>query len=49
MLKIFQSKNDNIVSLSTYEMEKGCWLNLVNPSEEELQKVAQTLGYTMTS
>ncbi|MCR6546375.1 magnesium transporter CorA family protein [Dehalobacterium formicoaceticum] len=44
MLTIFQSRNDNIVCLSTNDMEKGSWINLVNPSEEELQTVAQNTG-----
>lgn len=42
MLQIFKTVNDELVSLDNFEA--GVWVDLVNPSEEELQKVCTSLG-----
>ncbi|ATW26980.1 magnesium transporter CorA family protein [Candidatus Formimonas warabiya] len=44
MLKIYLTKNDEIIS--TDEMEKGSWIHLINPSEEELHRVTESTGIT---
>ena len=42
MLNIFQTVNDMIVSAEN--LAKGAWINLINPTEEEIQLVAQQTG-----
>lgn len=42
MLTIFQTVNDTTVKIDT--LEEGAWVNLVNPTEEEIQLIAQQAG-----
>ena len=42
MLNIFQTVNDTTIKIDT--LEKGAWVNLVNPTEEEIQLIAQQAG-----
>jgi magnesium transporter len=42
MLNIYKTINDELVSLDHFE--DGIWVNLVNPDEEELARVGNTLG-----
>jgi magnesium transporter len=42
VLNIYKTKNDELVSLDNFE--EGIWVSLVNPDEEELQKVGRQLN-----
>lgn len=43
MLKIYKTNEQNNVFLEIDTFEKGSWINLVNPSDEEINKVCQNL------
>lgn len=45
MLDIFKTVNNEIVCTNTFE--EGAWVNLVNPTEEEINKVSDTLNVEM--
>jgi len=42
MLEIFRTVENNLEKINTFE--EGAWINLVNPSEEEINRVAEGLG-----
>lgn len=42
MLKIFQTIHDEAVMIDHFE--KGCWINLVKPTEEEIQLLSSQTG-----
>lgn len=45
MITVFQTIRDELVCLSeTHLSEKGVWINLVNPTEGELQRVTEKTG-----
>ncbi|MEG2499403.1 hypothetical protein, partial [Brevundimonas sp.] len=41
MLKIYNTDIEKKVFKEIKEFEKGSWINLVNPSEEEIKKVCE--------
>ncbi|KIY21380.1 MULTISPECIES: magnesium transporter CorA family protein [Mesobacillus] len=43
MLEIYKSKEDRHLSL-VEEISKGCWINMVHPSEDEILRVAKETG-----
>lgn len=43
MLQILKTKNHNIEELSLNKIEKGSWINLINPTNEEIKEVAETI------
>lgn len=44
MLKICKSTCDTLSDLSISTLEKGAWLNLINPTAEEISKVSSVTG-----
>ena len=44
MLEIFKTYEGKSELVTIEDFEKGCWVNLVNPSEDELRKVQDKLG-----
>ncbi len=42
MLFVYQTIDDKLTCLDT--IEKGCWINLVNPTEAELHRVVESTG-----
>lgn len=42
MLTIFKTVNDEIIKIKQFE--KGTWINLINPTEEEISRVASATG-----
>jgi magnesium transporter len=42
MIEIFKTINNEIIR--TEEFEEGVWVNLINPSEDEITKVSSSLG-----
>lgn len=43
MLQILKTKNNLIEELSLQKIEKGSWINLINPTNEEVKEVAETI------
>jgi magnesium transporter len=43
MIKIYKS-SDNGDFIEIDSIEKGCWINLINPTEAEIKKVSERLG-----
>ncbi len=46
MLKVYHTVNEKIVELD-HIGEKGSWLSLINPSEDEIQQVSKVTGITL--
>ena len=44
MLEIFKTQETNSKLSNLDYIEKGCWINLVAPSEAELEMVIKNLG-----
>ena len=44
MLKIYNTDMETNVFSEVKEYSKGCWINLVNPSEEEIKTVCENVG-----
>ena len=42
MIKIYQSKKDNTID-EINDLIKDTWINLINPSDKEIRKVADYL------
>ena len=42
MLNIYKSSNSKIVELENFE--PGCWINLIAPTDDEVQQVCQATG-----
>lgn len=42
MIEIFKTIDDQLVSLDNFE--EGTWINLINPTEEEVQNVSESLN-----
>lgn len=43
MMNIYRAQDDQVVVLN--EPEKGCWINLCNPNENEILYVSEKLGF----
>ena len=43
MIDVMKTVEDKLVILDN-DFEKGCWINLVNPSEEEILDVCKHTG-----
>ncbi len=42
MIEIWKTaSNDELVTLNIDEAQSGSWFNLINPTQEEIQKVSQ--------
>lgn len=41
MIKIYNTSVKNNVTLEQEKIEKGCWINMVSPSEKEIKKVCE--------
>ena len=44
MLKIFKNELDDEKVKKINKIEDNCWINLVNPSSEEIKSVVDELG-----
>lgn len=44
MMEIFKTSENGLEFLPVDSMEKGCWINLSEPEEEELNKLTQMIG-----
>lgn len=47
MYRIMKSTNNGIDELELDSLEKGCWIDIVSPSPEELHEVADATGIQM--
>ncbi len=47
MYSIYRTGDSGLEELELSQLEKGCWLNLTAPDEEELQEVAAATGLQM--
>ena len=47
MYKIMKSTNNGIDELELDGLEKGCWIDIVSPSPEELHEIADATGIQM--
>ncbi|MBP2654143.1 MAG: CorA-like Mg2+ transporter protein [Firmicutes bacterium] len=47
MLNIYKSNCDQIIELTSSNIEKGAWINLINPTQDELNNVALITGAPM--
>ncbi len=45
MLRIYHTEGDRLVELDRF-YEKGSWLCLINPTDEEIQHVSEKTGIT---
>ena len=48
MLKIYNTDLQTNKTSETQEITKGCWINLVNPNENEIKKVCEATGIEET-
>ena len=47
MYRIMKSTNNGMDELELDSLEKGCWIDIVSPSPEELHEVADATGIQM--
>ena len=45
MIQIFKTQDNTLKSINT--LEKGCWINLISPSEEELVLISKKTSVTL--
>ena len=48
MLKIYNTDLKTNKTIETQEIKKGCWINLVNPNENEIKRVCKETGIEET-
>lgn len=44
MMEIFKTLDPSAVLARTEKIERGCWINLVSPTQEELDQIIMELG-----
>ncbi len=49
MIKIYKNNVDNLELLEVKAIEKDTWINLINPSDSEIKKVAEELKIDIKS
>lgn len=44
MMKIYKTVDEQGLFIETTKLEKGCWINLVNPSVQEINTICNSIG-----
>ena len=44
MMKIFRTVDEQGLFRETTKLERGCWINLVNPSVQEINTLCNSIG-----
>ena len=44
MINLYKSSEDTICELAFDEIDKGCWVELINPSSDELALITEKTG-----
>ena len=44
MIRIYNTNVENNTTIEVEKIVKGCWINMVNPSEKEIKEVCKNVG-----